>query len=112
MFSAAVADGRLDEWRAFQSELATTRRLEWAVSQRRRGITREIVWLDEDQSVVVIVIEAADPQGAHHLLEQSSDPFDEWYRARVRDLLPGGWSMLAPVFDSRPRPGTWRGLPQ
>ena len=38
---APIAEGRVDEWRAFHTELTVTRRIEWAESQHRRGITRE-----------------------------------------------------------------------
>ncbi|MDX1691176.1 MAG: hypothetical protein R3290_09170 [Acidimicrobiia bacterium] len=107
---ASIPDDRLDDWRAFQAELAGPRRIEWVQSQRRRGIRREVIWLDADGPTAYYLQEAADPDAAQEL--DADDPFDAWYAARLDELHPDGMRRPATVFDSSPAPGAWRGLPR
>ena len=107
---ATVSEDRLEEWRAFHSELVGARRGEWAESQRRRGITREAIffWSSPSGPSVLYVVEGVDAGAALDTLGSSDHPFDVWLRGRFADLhqdldLPGALS------DTRPPAGSWRG---
>lgn len=101
---------RVGEWRAFHRELSGVRRADWARSQRRRGIRREAVWLVETPHgpQAVVLVEGSDPDAARRDLASSDDAFDVWFRRRLSSLL-GEPAVGEAVFDSRPRPGSWRG---
>lgn len=99
----------LDAWREFYAELSGPRRSAWAQSQRNRGVRREAVWLLPDPPRAVVLIEGPDPVASATALEASTDPFDVWLRERLGSLL-GEPLHAVSVFDSKPRPGSWRGL--
>lgn len=106
---AAIRADKVDEWRAFVTELQGARRIEWAQSQRRRGITRQVLALATGhETLAVVYTESADTEAATARLTDSDDPFDVWYRERVADLHGGRYD-TAVVFDSAPKPGPWRG---
>lgn len=105
-----IRSGRTDDWRDFIAELRGSRRIEWAQSQRRRGITREVISLASgDEDLAIVYSESADHDKASERLAGSDDPFDEWYRSRLDDLLDEPLDAEV-VFDSAPKPGPWRGL--
>jgi hypothetical protein len=106
-----VKSDHVDAWRAFYAELTGPRRAEWAQSQRRHGIRRESIWLvgEAEHARAVVLIEGPDPGAARRSLAASPDPFDLWYRGRLAEMV-GEAELGESVFDSRPRPGTWRGL--
>jgi hypothetical protein len=108
---SSVRPGRIDAWRAFYEDLRGARRADWAQSQRRHGIRREAVWLVEDreQPLVVVLREGSDPEGSLQSLAASDHPFDLWFRERLSELTTTPETGME-VFDSRPRPGSWRGL--
>ncbi len=106
---APIGNGKVDEWRAFVSDLAGARRIEWAQSQRRRGITRQVITLAEgDPALAVVYTEAGDVEAAADRLVESNDPFDAWYREQMVELHDEPMDTEV-VFDSAPRPGPWRG---
>lgn len=106
---APIAIGKVDAWRAFVAELQGPRRIEWAQSQRRRGITRQVITLASgDPALAVVYTETGDVEASADRLAESEDPFDTWYRDRVRDLHVEPYDTEV-VFDSAPRPGPWRG---
>ncbi len=104
-----IATGKIDEWRAFVAELQGSRRIEWAQSQRRRGMTRQVISLAERESALAVAYsETGDVDEAASRLAKSIDLFDVWCRGRVADLHDESYNTEV-VFDSAPRPGTWRG---
>jgi len=107
---APIAEARLGEWRSFHAELTGHRRGAWAESQRRRGITRQVVflWSGPDGPSAVYMMEGVDAGEAMSQLESSTDAFDIWLRERFADLH-GDLDFPAPISDTRPAPGAWRG---
>jgi len=107
---APIAEGRLDDWHSFRAELTGHRRGAWAESQRRRGITRQVVflWSSPTGPSAVYMMEGADAGEAMSQLESSTDAFDVWLWGRFIDLH-GELGFPAPVSDTRPPPGAWRG---
>jgi hypothetical protein len=111
---APIAEGRLDDWRAFHAEISGPRRSEWAQSQRRRGVTRAVVflWSSDDGPVAVYVMEGTEAGAALEDLGTGGGPFDSWLLERFGELHP---QMDFPVRigDTRPPEGArggWRGL--
>ena len=106
---APLDPDRVAAWRAFYADLSGPRRASWAQSQRRRGVRREAVWLVDGSHgpQAVVLVEGPDPEAAGRALLASDDPFDVWFRKRLAELTgdPIGGEAL---FDSRPRPGSWR----
>ena len=104
-----ITAGMTDEWRDFVADLKGSRRIEWAQSQRRRGITREVVSIASGSpDLAAIYTESSDHAAAAQLLNNSMDPFDEWYREQLSRLLATPLD-VAVVFDSAPQPGLWKG---
>lgn len=87
-FVAPLLPGKAEDHRQFCEELVGTRREEYEASRQRLGITREAAWHQETPAgtVSVICLEADDPGSAMQGMGTSSDPFDEWFRERVRDI--------------------------
>ena len=108
---APVADGRLEEWRAFHAELTGPRRSEWAESQRRRGVTREVVflWQGPQGPCAVYLVEGSDAGTALDGL--GGGGFDAWYRERMSGLH-SELDLPARLSDTRPPAGSWRGWPR
>jgi len=80
--------GKAEDHRQFCRELVGARRDEYEASRRRLGITREAAWHQEtpDGTVSVICVESDDLASAAQGMGTSSEPFDEWFRERVRDI--------------------------
>lgn len=107
---APIAEGRVDEWRAFHSELTITRRVEWAESQHRRGITREAIfsWTGSSGPSAVYLVEGADAGDALDALGLSDDPFDVWLREQLA-ALHEELDFPVRLSDTRPSPSAWSG---
>lgn len=89
-----VSADQEEPWRRFLQELSSSRNEEYTESRRRLGISAESVWLAPKPSgggVVVVILEAEDPQRALELalreLAASDTPFDSWYGRRMRELF-------------------------
>jgi hypothetical protein len=80
--------GKTEDHRQLCEEIVGARREEYEASRQRLGITREAAWHQEtpDGTVAVICVEADDPRSAARGMGTSSDPFDVWFRERVRDI--------------------------
>ena len=87
-FVAPLLPGKAEDHRQLCEELVGARREEYEASRQRLGITREAAWHQGTPAgtVSVICLEADDPGFAMQGMGTSSDPFDEWFRERVRDI--------------------------
>jgi hypothetical protein len=79
---------KVEDHRQFCEELVGARRDEYEASRQRLGITREASWHQEtpDGTVSLVCLEANDLGSVARGMGTSSDPFDEWFRERVRDI--------------------------
>jgi hypothetical protein len=120
-----VPADREEPWRRFVQELSGPRHGEYARSRRRLGISAESVWLAPRRSgggVAVVCLEAEGPgwtpERALREFAASDEPFDSWYRGRMREIFgcdldrspraPGGELL----FGWREAPGeSEQGLP-
>ena len=107
---ASIAEERLDDWRAFHTELTGSRRGAWAESQHRRDVTRESIFLWSGLSgpMAVYLVEGREAGAAMDALDSSEDPFDVWLRQRFADLHDD-LDFPVQLRDTRPSPGAWRG---
>jgi len=82
-----VLPGKEDEARKFAQE--TLDRIdEFEASERRSGITKEEWALQQTPmgSMVVVRFEADDVAGAFDGFAQSNEPFDLWFKQRVKEV--------------------------
>lgn len=106
-FSIPLLPGKTAEWQRWNEELLGRRRSEYKASRRGLGITTERAFLQHTPQgdVEVVYWEAESVQRAVQGLATSQEPFDVWFRERVRDFtgldltqpLPGPLSEIA--FD-------------
>ena len=89
-----VPADREEPWRRFVQELSGPRHGEYARSRRRLGISAESVWLAPRRSgggVAVVCLEAEGPdwtpERALREFAASDEPFDSWYRGRMREIF-------------------------
>jgi hypothetical protein len=89
-----VPADREEPWRRFVQELSGPRYGEYERSRRRLGISAESVWLAPRRSgggVAVVCLEAEGPdwtpERALREFAASDDPFDSWYRGRMREIF-------------------------
>jgi hypothetical protein len=108
-----IRDGKLDEWRAFVSDLMGPRRAEWAQSKRRRGIrhvTIATAWHD-NRPLAVLYVSGEDPEAGMSRLAESADPFDAWLTGRQAEIL-GDRLDVQVIGDTAPPSGPWKGAPR
>ncbi len=88
-FAVPVLPGKVEEHRQLDEELMGSRREEYEESRRRLGIRRESAWHQEtpDGTFAVVYIEADDPGAAMAGMGPSEEPFDRWFRERMRDTF-------------------------
>jgi hypothetical protein len=88
VFALPLAPDRIEAVRAFVAELLGPRRAAFEASWRAKGITREQAWLQRTATgaLVLVALDADDLPRALHAIATSADPFDEWYRQRVREV--------------------------
>ena len=96
---------KAEDHRQFCAELVGSRREEYEASRKRLGITREAAWHQEtpNGTVSVICLEANDLGSAAQGMGASSDPFDVWFRERVREYTA---SISRPLGRSPSRSST------
>jgi hypothetical protein len=83
-----IVAGKVEAWRRFCQELASSQRQMYEASRHRLGITRERLGLVETDfgSASVTTIEALDVDRALGQIIASKRPFDRWYREQVQTL--------------------------
>ena len=91
-----VLEGKDGEARKLAQE-TRERRDEFEASQQRHGVTKEEWSLQQTPmgSMVVVRFESGDVEGAFAGLAESNDPFDVWFRQRVREV--SGVDLSAPM---------------
>jgi hypothetical protein len=69
-------------------EMTGPRREEYESAWKQLGVTRHTVWHQQtpDGTVAVVYLEADDIPRAMQGITSSDDPFNQWFRERVRDV--------------------------
>jgi hypothetical protein len=93
-FAGKLAPGKTDEWRRFVDEMHGPRKDEYAASRARLRIKKERAFLQpgsDGDTVIYTFTRHGPPAEAlpplFRDLSASKDPFDVWYKQRMRDLL-------------------------
>ncbi|HEX2986597.1 MAG TPA: hypothetical protein VHS06_00250 [Chloroflexota bacterium] len=96
-FSAQILPGKTDQWKRMTEEMLGSRRQQYEECRGKAGITRELAWLQHTATgdVVSVFWEVADPQGAFEHLSRSQDPFDQWNRERISEILGWDWQRIS-----------------
>ena len=87
-FAIPLLPGATDAWIQAMSELTGSRQAEWEDSMARKGVTRDFVSLQRTPAgdIVVVYIEAEDPDSFMSKYLNSNHPFDRWF---VETILVG-----------------------
>ena len=87
-FAGPILPGKEEPWRRFLQELAGSRSQEYGTLKQRLGILTEWVWLmrTRDSMTVIACFEAQDPQQALTRLMASEEPFDLWFKEKLREF--------------------------
>lgn len=101
VLASPILPGKLEAWRRFCQELSGTRRRQYIESRRRLGITGERIGLlrTAQTELAVIHIEAAQPEQLLPKLIGSEQPFDRWFKRRVRELHGVDMRQSAPTLS-------------
>lgn len=100
-----IEPDKYDEWLEFQEQLKGPRHEEFVASRRRLGVKREVQWLIlwpqvGDLRFEVGYYEIDDLVNFGRGLAISMDPFDVWFRERVRHLHGFDWEAVAEIGPS------------
>ena len=87
-FALPVLPGKTEGARAFMEELEGSRKAAYAASEQRIGIVKESWYLQQTAGgdLLVAYMESPDFAKALELFGQSTDEFDEWFKARMLDV--------------------------
>ncbi len=87
-FAVPILPGKEEKDRSDMAETAGPRREEAEAAWKRHGITRHSVWHQQtpDGAFAIVLVEADDIEAAMQGMASSDDPFDEWYRAMIKDV--------------------------
>ena len=88
-FAVPVLPGKTETERdAMRSCTEGERKAAYESSRERHGITREAVWIQQTPSgdMGVVYLEADDLQAAFAGLASSQEPFDQWFREKIREV--------------------------
>ena len=90
-FALPLTPGKTEEWKSWSNEMAGARQSDYRASRRRLGITTERAYSQQTPmgDMAIVYIEAEDLQQVFGGLATSPDPFDVWFRERVKDLHNG-----------------------
>ncbi len=83
-----IIPGKDDLDRSAFEEMKGPRREEYEAARRRLGFTREAVWHQQtpDGTVAVVYLEADDLEAAMQGAGSSQEPFDQWFRERMKEV--------------------------
>jgi hypothetical protein len=87
-FTQLIQPGKRQEAKAIFEEIRGSRRSEYEASRRRLGIRNEKVWFQSlpQGEMAVVYWEGDYPRAALQEFAVSDDPFDEWLKARGREV--------------------------
>ena len=100
--SHLLRPGTQERWRRFYQEVAGSRKEQFERSCHHLEITRMQVMIVQlfPQELLLITVEATDPQQALRKLITSQSPFDRWLKGQVESLL--GWKLEHLLSDPSP----------
>ena len=89
----ALRTGTQERWRRLSQEVAGSRRAQFEASCRQAGITQVRVWLVQlpRSELLVVTVNAQEPQQTLKALAASEGPFERWLREQLQALL--GWNV-------------------
>jgi hypothetical protein len=87
VFAMPLVPGGAETVRRMRREALGPRRSEYEESRRRLGITDERAWIQSTPAgeMVLVYVEAEDPQRALRGMAESQEPFDAWFRQYIRE---------------------------
>ena len=87
VFAMPLVPGQAATVRRMHQEALGARRGEYEESRRRLGITEERAWIQSTPmgDMVLVYLEAEDPQRALQGMAESQEPFDVWFRQYIQD---------------------------
>jgi len=87
-FAAPIVPGKTEAWKDFAKEMGGPRRKEWAASRGKVGLTGETAWLQTTPhgDFVVVTMEGADIEKSLAAWATSTDPFDQWFSQKVKEI--------------------------
>jgi hypothetical protein len=87
IFAMPLVSGGADTVRRMREEALGARRSEYEESRRRLGITDERAWIQSTPTgeMVLVYLEAEDPQRALQGMAESQEPFDVWFRQYIQE---------------------------
>ena len=110
LFALPLLAGKAEAARAFLRELEGERKAAYAASEERLGLTKEVWALQPlpGGDGYVVYFEGADVAGAFRTFAASQDPFDRWFKDRVRETTgadldippPGPMSEILSVYEA------------
>ena len=84
-----ILTGKTEAWKQFTQEMSGARKNEHAASRKRLGIQLETDYLQQtpmgDTAIIVTETDKEIPQ-LFQALAMSSDPFDVWFREKLKEL--------------------------
>jgi hypothetical protein len=101
-FAAPLQPGKAEAARAFAREAYVDRQAELAESRLSKKTTREEVFLNRTPGgdMIVVYLEAEDPQEGNRLFAESSTPYDRWFKDRCKELFVPEVDFDQPVPDN------------
>jgi hypothetical protein len=110
LFALPIRDDQKNTARQFLSELESNRKAEYAASEQRLGITKEVWAIQRTQAgdLFVVYFQSEDIPSSVGQFVGSQDPFDLWFKDRVKastgvDLNtppPGPLSEILSVYEA------------
>jgi hypothetical protein len=87
-FVVPVLPGKEQADLDWMAEMTGPRREEYEAAWKQFGVSRHAVWHQDtpDGTAAVVYLEADDIPAAMQGIATSDDPFDQWFRDRVKDV--------------------------
>ena len=87
VFAMPLVPGQAETVRRMREEALGPRRSEYEESRRRLGISEERAWIQSTLmgEMVLVYLEAEDPQRALRGMAESQEPFDVWFRQYIQE---------------------------